>query len=146
MIFCTNKIFGKVWKIKKEEKYLELQMTTSEKDQQSGEYRNSSWFPRCIGHAFNSLKDTLKAGDRIVITKSKFTNERYTAHDGTTKSAFRFVILEAEIESQNNNAGYTDNANDAQSLNSGARVQPENNATAAQPTAAGATADDDCPW
>lgn len=101
MIYCTNKIYGKVWKITKAEKYLDLQMTTSEKNA-DGEYINSGWFPRCIGHAFNSLKDTLKEGDRIVITKSKLTNERYTAKDGTVKSAFRFLVLEAEVEGTKN--------------------------------------------
>lgn len=103
MIYCTNKIYGKVWKITKAEKYLDLQMTTSEKNT-DGEYINSGWFPRCIGHAFNSLKDTLKEGDRIVITKSKLTNERYTAKDGTVKSAFRFLVLEAEVEGTKNEA------------------------------------------
>ena len=100
MIFCHDKIYAKVWKITKSEKYLDLQVTTSEKNTE-GNYVNSGWFPRAIGHAFNSLKDTLKEGDRIVITKSKLTNERYTAQDGTTKSSFKFLILEASIEENN---------------------------------------------
>ena len=97
MIFCHDKIYAKVWKITKFEKYLDLQITTSEKNP-DGSYINSSWFSRVIGHAFNTLKDILKENDRIIITKSKFTNERYTAQDGTTKSAFKFLILEASIE------------------------------------------------
>ena len=124
MIYCTNTIYGKVWKIDKEEKYLDLQMSTSEKDQLTGEYRNSGWFPRCIGHAFESLKDTLKEGDRISITKSKFTNERYTAKDGTVKSSFRFLILEAAIEPP---AG------------SPLAARPEENEAEAKE-------DDNCPW
>lgn len=129
MVYCTNKIFGKVWKITKAEKYLDLQMTTSEKDQ-DGNYVNSGWFPRCIGHAFNTLKDTLKEGDRIAITKSKFTNERYTAKDGTTKSAFKFLILDATIEPP---AG------------SAPTPQSEAKATAAVPEATEAK-EDECPW
>lgn len=97
MIFNHDKIYMKVWKITPHEKYLDLQGSTSEK-LDSGEFINSSWFPRVIGHAFNSLKDTLKEGDRIIITKSKFSNERYTAKDGTAKSAFKFLILEAQLE------------------------------------------------
>jgi hypothetical protein len=102
MIFVHDKIYAKVWKItNKSEKYTDLQVTTSEKNAE-GEYVNSGWFPRLIGHAHNSLKDTLKEGDRIVITKSKLTNERYTDANGNTKSSFRFVILEAEIDSKDN--------------------------------------------
>lgn len=98
MIFCQNNIYGKVWKVmKKTDKYMDIQMTTSEKGQ-DGNYINSGWFPRLIGHAFNALKDTLKEGDRIIVKKSKLTNERYTSDDGSLKSSFRFLILEAEIE------------------------------------------------
>ena len=71
-------------------------MSTSEKDK-DGNYINSSWYARAIGHAANTLKD-LKEKDRIVVTKSKITNEKYTAKDGTSKSATRVIILEAEIE------------------------------------------------
>ena len=97
IFFQNNEAYGKVWKITKNEKYLDVQMTTSEKDTE-GNYVNSRWFPRIIGHAFNSLKDTLKEGDRIVVTKAKFSNESYTAKDGTPKSAFRFLILEASLD------------------------------------------------
>ena len=140
MIYCTNTIYGKVWKITKEEKYLDLQMSTSEKDQQSGEYKNSSWFPRCIGHAFNSLKDTLKEGDRISITKSKFTNERYTAKDGTTKSSFKFLILEASVWSPDGST-----SSESTKGNTAAHA-PESNATAAEPAQTNTEKDDDCPW
>lgn len=99
MIFVKDKIYAKVWKIsKRDEKYLDIQVTTSEKDK-DGNYVNSGWFPRLVGHAFNSLKDTLKEGDRITITKAKLSNERYTDRDGNTKSSFRFIVLEAEIDS-----------------------------------------------
>ena len=108
MIFCNNTVYGKVWKITKNEKYLDLQMTTSEKTQGTeGEYINSGWFPRVIGHAFNTIKDTIKEGDTIVITKCKFTNERYTAEDGSKKSAgIRLIVLDAHIDSKEMSSEY----------------------------------------
>lgn len=127
MIFIHDKIYAKVWKVEKHEKYIDLQATTSEKDN-DGNYINSGWFPRLIGHAFNSLKDKIKEGDRLVITKSKMTNERYTAKDGTTKSSFKFVILEAEIDEPRGEA-----------------TAPNQAAPAAQTVAEPAT-NDSCPW
>lgn len=128
MIFIHDKIYAKVWKVDKHEKYIDLQATTSEKDA-DGNYINSGWFPRLIGHAFNSLKDKIKEGDRLIITKSKMTNERYTAQDGSLKSAFKFVVLEAEIEEPKDSAS----AASAQSA-------------PAQTPAAAPAANDTCPW
>ena len=126
MIFIHDKIYAKVWKVDKYEKYIDLQVTTGEKDK-DGNYINSGWFPRLIGHAFNSLKDKIKEGDKLIITKSKMTNERYTK-DGVTKSAFKFIVLEAEI----------DEPRDA------AQAAPAQTAPATQ---AQATATDNtCPW
>ena len=105
MIFNSNTIYGRVWKVTQPKdnegnprKYLELQISTSEK-QQDESYTYSNWFPRAIGHAFNSLKE-VKEGDTIVITKSKFTNEKYEDKEGNKKSAFRFLILEAKIDNK----------------------------------------------
>lgn len=105
MIFNNTTIYGKVWKVTRPtdeqgnpRKYIDLQISTYEK--QNDEYVYSSWFPRVIGHAFNSLSG-VKEGDNIAITKSKFTNEKYTDKEGNTKSAFRFLILEAKIEDKN---------------------------------------------
>ena len=127
MIFIHDKIYAKVWKVDKHEKYIDLQATTSEKDA-DGNYINSGWFPRLIGHAFNSLKDKIKEGDRLIITKSKMTNERYTAQDGSTKSAFKFVVLEAEIEEPKDSAS----------------AAPAQSASAQTPAAP--AANDTCPW
>lgn len=101
MVFVTNKIYAKVWKIDKKEKYADLRISTSEKTEKDGktEYINSNWFARAIGKAFNQLKD-INEGDRVVITKAKLTNEPYEK-DGVKKSAFKFVILEFEIEESN---------------------------------------------
>ena len=57
------------------------------------------------------------------------TNERYTAQDGSTKSAFKFVVLEAEIEEPKDSAP----------------AAPAQSAPAQTPAAAPA-ANDTCPW
>ena len=100
MVFVTNKIFAKVWKIDKKEKFADLQISTSEKIEKDGNtsYVNSNWFARAIGKAFNQLKD-ISEGDRVVITKAKLSNETYEK-DGKKKSALKFLIL--ELESKDN--------------------------------------------
>lgn len=131
MIFNDNKIYAKVWKVTPSEngKYIDLQITTSEKDSE-GNYVNSSWFPRVIGKAVNTLKD-LKREDRIVITKSKFTNERRNTDDGI-KSIFRFLILEAEIDGNQKASGNTP----AQDVKTD---KPNDTPTTT-------SAEDSCPW
>ena len=108
MIFNKSIIYAKVWKVKKADngKYIDLRISTSEKNNEDGSYINSSWFPRAIGHAVNSLKN-VKEGDRIAITSSKFTNEQREDEDGNKKSFFRFLIIEAKIEDSYGDGGYT---------------------------------------
>lgn len=130
MIFIQGKIFAKVWKVDKSEKYIDLQVTTSEKDKE-GNYVNSGWFPRLIGHAFNALKDTIKEGDTLIITKCKMTNERYKDDDGNTKSRFKFVVLEASIDEPKEN-------------NETPATTPAASAPAAQTQ--DAASKDACPW
>ena len=101
MVFIRNdKIFAKVWKIDKKERYADLRISTSEKVEKNGEtsYINSNWFARAVGKAFNQLKN-INEGDRVTITKAKLSNEPYEK-DGEKRSAFKFVIL--EFESQEN--------------------------------------------
>ena len=132
MIFNENKIYAKVWKVTPSEngKYVDLQITTSEKDS-DGNYVNSSWFPRVIGKAVNTLKG-LKREDRIIITKSKFTNERKDTENGK-KSFFRFLILEAEIEGSERAGG-----------NTPAKETKKNDKPQDEPSTA--AAEDACPW
>ena len=126
MIYTTNPIYGKVWKIMRtEQKYMDVRMTTSSKDS-DGKWVDSTWFPRLMGHAFNSLKDTLKEGDRIVITKAIIENPSYEDKEGVKKSSFRFRILEASVA--NGDANATDGGEDA--------------ATEEAP----AQSKDECPW
>lgn len=125
MIYVDNKIYAKVWTVKKFDKYMELRVSTSEKDGE-GNYINSTWFPRLIGHAFNSLKDTLKEGDRIVINKAKFTNESYTNNEGVTKSALKFLVYDAEVQ--------------------GSSETPEAAAPAPAAPSKATSSGDSCPW
>lgn len=97
MIFIKDKIFMKVWKITKSEKYLDLQGTTGEKNQ-DGTWANSYWHPRVIGKAFNALNGKLNEGDTIVITQCKISNESYTDKEGNKKNFFRMLVLDAEVK------------------------------------------------
>lgn len=132
MIYITNPIFATAWKITPSEngKYIDLQITTSEKDN-DGNYINSNWFPRAIGHAVNTLK-RLKRADRFTITKAKITNERRDTDDGK-KSFFRFIILEATIDGEENSGGNTP----------AAEVKNENTL---KEDFASSVAEDTCPW
>lgn len=137
MIFCENKIFAKVWKstVSDNGKYIDLQISTSEKDDE-GNYKNSNWFPRAIGHAANTLKNA-KREDRITITRCKFSNESYEDKDGNKKSSFRFLILEAEID---NGDGSKQSSNDEQKETKKAskgskKEEPKKEAE-----------ENDCPW
>lgn len=97
MIFVKDLTsYAKVWKIDRKEKYTDVRISTSEK-LEDGTYKNSNWFARAIGHAHNSFA-SVGEGDRIIITKCRFSNETYTAEDGTKKSSFKFVILECKKE------------------------------------------------
>lgn len=95
MIYIDNsKVYMKVWDIKPLEKYTDLRATTSEK-KEDGSYLNSSWFPRCIGHAHNKTKELAK-GDTILVTRFKLTNEPYEK-DGVKRSFFRMLVLDYEV-------------------------------------------------
>lgn len=97
MIFINDsKIYAKVWHVDRQEKYTDVRIGTSEKDQ-DGNYINSNWFARLIGHAHQKLKD-LSEGDRITITQAKLSNETYTDKEGNKKSSFKFLILEAVVD------------------------------------------------
>lgn len=97
MIYNDGKIYATVWenKIAENGKYADLKISTGEKDS-DGKWKNSTWFPRVIGHALNSIKNA-KHGDRIVITKSKFSNETVQQDEDTYRTYFRFIILEASF-------------------------------------------------
>ena len=97
MVLVTgNKIYAKIWKIDKKEKYADLRISTSEKIEKDGntDFINSNWFARAVGKAFNQIKD-FNEGDNAVIVKAKLSNETYEK-DGQKRSALKFVIMEFE--------------------------------------------------
>jgi hypothetical protein len=116
MIFLGYKevVYAKVWSVTKTEKYIDLRVTTSEKDKE-GNYVNSTWFPRLVGKAFNSLKD-IKVGDAIILTKCKLSNESKEDEEGNKKSFFRFVVFEASFN-ENTNRSISPQAAPAASFN-----------------------------
>ena len=86
MIFIKNdKIYAKVWKVDKKEKYTSLQISTSDK-QQDGTYKNSGWNCRLVGKA----KDiAVNENDRIVITSAKIEN----IYDKENKKSWLNIIV-----------------------------------------------------
>lgn len=93
MFFVSNK-YAKIWKIfKTEEKYVDLSVSTSEKDR-DGEFRNSNWRARAIGHAFQQYKNgEVSEGNQYAI-RGKLTNERYQDDDGNWKDNYRLLIMD----------------------------------------------------
>lgn len=86
MIFLKNdKIFAKVWKVDKKDKYTSLQISTGDK-QQDGTYKYSSWSARLVGKA----KDiAINENDRIVITSAKIEN----IHDKEKNKSWLNIIV-----------------------------------------------------
>lgn len=135
MMYLEGTVFAHVWKTEPAEngKYIDLRITTSKRDE-DGHYENSSWFPRCIGTAVQSLKN-VKCGDRIIIKKVIIENPRIKQEDGTYKSYFRFLIIDAEIANSEGDSQHS----------TAAQPRPENENKVKQ-----APAEDEvdipCPW
>lgn len=106
MIYFTD-CYAKVWEVKTAEKYVDLKISTSEKDQ-SGEYKYSHWFARCFGKA-SEAAGKIKEGDRIKILKGKVVNESYTDKDGNKKSFVKVIIIDFEkLDSEKSTAQAAD--------------------------------------
>lgn len=99
MIYFTNQ-YAKIWEIKMNEKYADVRISTSEKNQ-DGTYTNSNWFARCLGGGLKDIAN-FKEGNRIKITKGKVVNEPYTDKAGNKKSAVRVMIYGIESIDGNN--------------------------------------------
>lgn len=65
-----SKIFAKVWKVEEKEKYIALQISIGDK-QQDGTYKNSGWNCRIVGKA-KDIK--VSENDNIIITSAKIEN------------------------------------------------------------------------
>ena len=96
MVFINNPFYATVWSVEVLEKHISMRVSTGEK-QQDGTWKDSNWWVTATGHAFNSLKDTVKVGDRIKVNKSKITNELRANKDGEKRSRFNFVLIDAEV-------------------------------------------------
>ena len=94
-MFWIENAYAKVWKIESKEKYDDLRISTSEKDnREEGKFITSNWFARAIGHAHQQITNgEFKEGDRVKIVKGKVSNETYEK-DGEKKSMLRVTILE----------------------------------------------------
>lgn len=102
-MFWINDAYAKIWKIESKDKYDDLRISTSEKDnREEGKFINSNWFARCIGHAHQQIANgEFAEGDRVKIVKGKVSNETYEK-DGEKRSMLRVTILELASTDSNN--------------------------------------------
>lgn len=93
MIYINDVRYVKVWKAENKGKFISLQCSTSEKNQQ-GEYENSSWNVILVGNAYDQGKH-LEKGDTFTINKGKITNVYNKKHE---KSFLNVVVFDIETE------------------------------------------------
>lgn len=106
MLFVTDtqeprtsyKYRGTVFNVQKEEKYVDANLSTSERVVENGTttYKNSSWPARFIGDALVKAKE-LGDGDKIAVTKFKMENI-YVKEKG--KSYLRMIVFEITSPSE----------------------------------------------
>ena len=106
MLFVTDtqeprtsyKFRGTVFNVQKEEKYVDANLSTSERVIEKGTttYKNSSWPARFIGDALAKAKE-LGDGDKIAVTKFKMENI-YVKEKG--KSYLRMIVFEMTSPSE----------------------------------------------
>lgn len=97
MIFFRD-TWCKVWETTPKEKYVDVKISTSEKDsREQGKYINSSWFGRCIGKAASQIKN-MDTSNKVKIKTGKVTNESYTDKEGNKKSFPRVIIIEFDTD------------------------------------------------
>lgn len=130
MIYVKDaEIYATVWKVTPAEngKYIDIQMTTSEK--KDDEYENSGWWARVIGHGLNSLKG-LKERDRIKVSSFKLTN---VYNKEKEQSYLRLIIFEAKIlenktnESSKNTEEKKPTKTKTSTKNTDAKIEKNNN-------------------
>ena len=93
MIFIKepNKIYAKVWKVDKKEKYTALRVSTGEK-QEDGAWKNSNWNAKLVG----KVKDMdVTKGDTLIIKSAKIENPYDKKND---KEWLCIVVFDAEVE------------------------------------------------
>ena len=87
-----SKIYARVWKVWKKEKYTDLSVSTGDK-QEDGSYKNSKWPARLVGKANIEVSE----GDSIVITKAKIEN---VYDKERNKEWLRIIAFELESEDE----------------------------------------------
>ncbi len=104
MILCTHDpVWATYWRtISTSDKYTDINISTSEKDM-DGNYINSSWLVRCIGHAHNKIKN-IKDGTHIRLMKYKLSNESYVTAEGERKRFFRFLLMDFDVNEDGNSS------------------------------------------
>lgn len=83
--------WAKLWEVKPAEKYVDLRISTSEKDK-DGKYINSTWFPRVWGNVAEQFKH-MQAGDRFKIASGRLSNVSKQMEDGTYRTRLEFKIF-----------------------------------------------------
>ena len=77
MIYISERQFATVWEVEDKGNYSLVKMSTSRKDKDSGEYKNSNWsFVRFVGDAHKKANELSKK-DRIVIKGGGISSEPY---------------------------------------------------------------------
>ena len=69
----VSKSNATVWKVENKGKYCSGRVSSSKKDRRTGNYVNSNWNVRFIGHSFEPAK-ALKEKDKITITNGFIEN------------------------------------------------------------------------
>lgn len=110
-MFYIRDTYAKVWKkIRTEEKYTDLRISTSEKDQ-DGNREYSNWFVRCIGAAHNKVKN-ISEGTSIKILKAKIQNIEKKDDDGNFKpygSQIKIIVFDIEKDGNSNSDDQDEN-------------------------------------
>ena len=77
----SNNAYAKIWKVEKHDNYTKVNMSTSKKNRDTGEYETDfSGFVNMIGKA-HKLAESLEANDRIKILSCEVTTKYDKAKD-----------------------------------------------------------------
>lgn len=77
MIWINDRQFATIWEIEDKTTYSLVKMSTSRKDKESGEYKNSNWsYVRFVGEAHKKAHE-LNRKDRVVIKGGGISLEPY---------------------------------------------------------------------
>ena len=75
--FETN---GTVWRVEDKGNYARINLSTSRKDKETGEYQNSGWFANVVGKAYEFVQGVERG--EFVHMKGHISNERYQDESG----------------------------------------------------------------